>query len=246
MATPPAAKKPASEKTPAARKKPVGVAVPGKRRADWDAVERDYRTGEFTDGELASAHSLTREAIVRRRSKEQKADPSRWVKDLAPHVRAATNALLMQETVADAITQGHNKVTGAVMVAAEVNTRVILSHRTGLKAITDVKRTLLNQIEQAAANMTDLAEIIEMVRNPDDNGIDRANDALKKAMSRSALVDDLKKLADVDEKVRKGEREAFGLDDDPADKQEQQGPKMTDAQLALRITNLMSRTKGAQ
>ena len=62
--------------------------------------------------------------------------------------------------------------------------------------------------------MTDLAEIIEMVRNPDDNGIDRANDALRKAMSRSALVDDLKKLADVDEKVRKGEREAFGVDDD--------------------------------
>ena len=52
-----------------------------------------------------------------------------------------------------------------------------------------------------------------MVRKPDDNGIDRANDALRKAMSRSALVDDLKKLADVDEKVRKGEREAFGLDD---------------------------------
>lgn len=199
---------------PAPGEKDAGIPASGKRRIDWDAVERDYRTGEFTDGELASAHNLTREAIVRRRSKEQKADPSRWVKDLAPHVRAATNALLMQETVADAITQGHNKVTGAVMVAAEVNTRVILGHRTGLKAITDVKRTLLNQIEQAAANMADLAEIIEMVRNPDDNGIDRANDALRKAMSRSALVDDLKKLADVDEKVRKGEREAFGLDDD--------------------------------
>ena len=103
--------------------------------------------------------------------------------------------------------------TDTVLAAAEINTRVILGHRTGLKALTDVKRTLLNQIEQAAANMTDLAEIIEMVRNPDDNGIDRANDALRKAMSRSALVDDLKKLADVDEKVRKGEREAFGLDD---------------------------------
>lgn len=101
-----------------------------------------------------------------------------------------------------------------VQAAAEVNTRVILGHRTGLLALTNVKRTLLNQIEQAAANMTDLAEIIEMVRNSDDHGIDRANDALKKAMGRSALVDDLKKLADVDEKVRKGEREAFGLHDD--------------------------------
>jgi hypothetical protein len=31
-------------------------------------------------------------------------------------------------------------------------------------------------------------------------------------MGRSALVDDLKKLADVDEKVRKGEREAFSIE----------------------------------
>ena len=69
--------------------------------------------------------------------------------------------------------------------------------------------------------MVNLSDVIEMVRNPDENGIDRANDALRKAMSRSALVDDLKKLADVDEKVRKGEREAFGLDD--ASKPENEG-----------------------
>ena len=187
--------------------------MPGKQRTDWEAVERDYRTGKFTDGELSVSHSVTREAIVRRRGREQKADPTRWARDLAPHVRAATNALLMKETVADAITQDHTKVTGVVMAAAEVNTRVIMAHRTGLQALTQVKRSLLAQIEQAAANMADLSEIIEMARNPDENGMDRANDALRKAMGRSALVDDLKKLADVDEKVRKGEREAFGLDD---------------------------------
>jgi hypothetical protein len=30
-------------------------------------------------------------------------------------------------------------------------------------------------------------------------------------MTRSGLTDDLKKLAEVDERVRKGEREAFGI-----------------------------------
>ena len=93
-----------------------------------------------------------------------------------------------------------------------MNNQVILAHRHGLQELTSVKRTLLDQIQQAAALLPDLAEVVEMVRQPDDNGVDRANDALRKAMSRSALVDDLKKLADVDEKVRKGEREAFGLD----------------------------------
>ena len=136
---------------PASRKKDAGAAVAGKRRTDWEAVERDYRTGRFTLRELETKY--------------------------------------------------------------EVNKQVILGHRTGLQELTSVKRTLLGQIQQAAALLPDLAEVIEMVRKPDDNGIDRANDALRKAMSRSALVDDLKKLADVDEKVRKGEREAFGLDD---------------------------------
>jgi len=225
---------------PAPGEKDAGIAASGKRRTDWEAVERDYRTGKFTLRELEEKHKAFTSSISRKAKKDG------WTKDLSTAIKQATNAKLTSDLVNTLVNEGAQDVSNAVLAAAEVNTRVILSHRKGLQAITNVKRTLLNQIEQAAANMADLAEIIEMVRNPDGNGIDRANDALKKAMSRSALVDDLKKLADVDEKVRKGEREAFGLDDDPADKQEQQGPKMTDAQLALRITNLMSRTKGAQ
>ena len=193
---------------PAARDRGVGVAVPGRRGVDWEAVERDYRTGKFTLRELEEKHGVFNSSIAR------KAKNDGWTQDLRLAIRQATNAKLAGDLVSNFASEGAQNVSNTVLAAAEVNTRVILGHRTGLKAITDVKRTLLNQIEQAAANMTALAEIIEMVRKPDDNGIDRANDALKKAMSRSALVDDLKKLADVDEKVRKGEREAFGLDDD--------------------------------
>lgn len=120
----------------------------------------------------------------------------------------------MAELVKTEINDGQDKVKISVLAAAEIGKNVIMGHRKGLLRLTDVKVKLLMQIEQAAENMTDLTDIIEMVRNPDDNGMDRANDALRKAMGRSALVDDLKKLADVDEKVRKGEREAFSLDDD--------------------------------
>ena len=86
-----------------------------------------------------------------------------------------------------------------------------------------------------------------MVRNPDENGIDRANDALRKAMSRSALVDDLKKLADVDEKVRKGEREAFGLDA-AADGDVNGQPltkDMTDAERAVRLSRAINDSPAA-
>lgn len=194
-APPPASK-------PAVREKTAGIAVPGKRRTDWEAVERDYRTGRFTLRELEAQHGVSYASISR------KANEFGWSKDLREVIKQATDAAVLRETV----TQAQKDVTDTVLVAAEVNKQVILAHRHGLQELTSVKRTLLDQIQQAAAMLPDLAEVIEMVRQPDDNGIDRANDALRKAMSRSALVDDLKKLADVDEKVRKGEREAFGLD----------------------------------
>ena len=208
MASKPAPKKaPPKATTPAARKKAVGAAVSGKRRTDWEAVERDYRTGRFTLRELETKYGVNNSTISRR------ADKHGWTQDLSSAIKQATNAKLIQSIVAAECSTAQQNAAETVLVAAEVNKQVILGHRKGLQELTSVKRTLLDQIQQAAALLPDLAEVIEMVRKPDDNGIDRANDALRKAMSRSALVDDLKKLADVDEKVRKGEREAFGLDD---------------------------------
>lgn len=183
-----------------------GAAVAPKRvRTDWEAVERDYRTGKYTLRELEMEHHVSIAQISRKASSLQ------WTKDLRDAIRQATDAALLHENV----TEAQKNVTDTIVVAAEVAKNVILGHRTGLNRLSEVKRKLLAQIEQAAENMVDLSEVIEMVRNPDDNGIDRANDALRKAMGRSSLVDDLKKLADVDEKVRKGEREAFKIDDAP-------------------------------
>lgn len=197
---------PTKVKKPTVSTKTVGVAVSGRKPVDWQAVERDYRTDKLTLRELAQKHGANHATIARRAGREG------WAKDLTGAIRQATNARVIAETVQQKCDTAQQNATDAVLVAAEVNTRVILGHRQGLNRLTEIKGKLLAQIEQAAEHMVDLAEVIEMVRKPDDNGIDRANDALRKAMSRSALVDDLKKLADVDEKVRKGEREAFSLD----------------------------------
>jgi hypothetical protein len=116
-----------------------------------------------------------------------------------------------------------------------------------LARLNEIKNKLLNQIEQAADNLPDLEEVIEMIRKPDDNGRDAVNDAMRKAMSRSALVDDLKKLADVDEKARKGEREAFKIDA-PAEKtpDEAAASRYTDAERAAKLLYLMNQAKGQQ
>ena len=225
-------KAPKNATRPAATTKAAGVAASGKRRADWEAVERDYRTGRFTLRELETQHGVSYAQISR------KAKELGWSKDLREVIKQATDAAVLRETV----TQAQKDTTETVLVAAEINKQVILAHRSGLRAITEVKHALLNHIAKAAELLPDLDEVIEMVRSPDDNGMDRANDALRKAMSRSALVDDLKKLADVDEKVRKGEREAFGLDTSDGDPDAPGAPTkhMTDAERAIRLARLLS------
>jgi hypothetical protein len=208
------------------------VKTPAK--TDWEAVERDYRTSKYTLRELATKYGPSHQAIAKQ------AKNKAWTQDLSIAIKQATNAKLVDELVAKEVAKGGQAVANVVLVAAEVAKDVILGHRTGLNKITEIKRKLLAQIEQAAENMVDLAEVIEMVRKPNEDGMDRANDALKKAMGRSALVDDLKKLADVDEKVRKGEREAFSLDDAPEDAAAQAAGRYTDAERAVKLAYLMS------
>ena len=201
-----------------------------RTQTDWDAVERDYRTGRFTKRELAEKHGLSHTAINKRAIKFG------WVQDLSERINQATQAKLAQQVrneakakleefavstlVAKSVSDSFQNDVETIDLASDINAIVVSRHRKGLSEITQVRSTLLAHVAQAAANLDELAEIIEMVRCPDDNGIDRANDALKRAMSRSTLIDDLKKLAEVDEKVRKGEREAFsiGPTDDPAGK----------------------------
>lgn len=216
------------------------TAAARKEKTDWQAVERDYRTGQFTNRELGAKHHADHGLISR------KAKAGGWTKDLSVAIQQATNAKLVEELVTKEVTKSHQKVTNTIQAAAEVNKNVILGHRTGLNRLTTIKAKLLDQIEQAAANLPDLAEVIEMARNPDENGQDRVNDALKKALGRSALVDDLKKLSDVDEKVRKGEREAFSIDS--ADKDSKGNvmiAKLTDAERAVRLVDILQRQQRA-
>ena len=197
-----------TDKTPrkTTKQAPKGAGRVVKRKTDWEAVERDYRTGKYTLRELETKHGADNGLISR------KAKKNGWTQDLAVAIKQATSAKLAEQLVSKEVSKNQQKVSNTIDAAATMGANVILGHRKGLLSITNVKDLLLHQIQQAAVHMAEIADIVEMVRNPDDNGIDRANDALKKAMGRSALVDDLKKLADVDEKVRKGEREAFNIE----------------------------------
>lgn len=182
----------------------------GRRKADnaidWDLIQREYRLGQKTMQQIAADFSIQTSTISRRAKKEG------WVQDKAPEVSARAKAVLLISNTEKANANA-TPTQAEIEAAAEVRISVVLDHRKGLSRLRNLKDKLLVQIEQAVDTFPDLHELIELARRPNEFNVDRFNDMMAKAMDRPQLVDDLKKLAEIDERTRKGEREAFNLDD---------------------------------
>jgi hypothetical protein len=174
---------------------------PSIRKADWDAVHRDYRTGNYTLRELSHKYKITHQAISKKSIAEQ------WTQDLGEQINQATAAKLVQA----AVDKNVHSIAETVLAAAEINKNVILYHRKGLQRLAALKDRLLDEIERTIDNLPEIEAVIEMAKRTDESGHDRLRDSLKRVMSRTAVIDDLRKLSEIDERVRKGEREAFNI-----------------------------------
>ena len=122
---------------------------PAKPRADWDAVERDYRTGKYSLRELQARHGADHSLILRKARKEG------WTQDLSIAIKQATNAKLVAALVNTEVNESHQKVTAVVSAAANENTRVILSHRARLESLNDA-------VETAKAKLLSLGDTVSI------------------------------------------------------------------------------------
>ena len=154
------------------------------KRIDWDAVERDYRTGKFTLRELASKYGVSHQAIAKR------AKVGKWTQDLGEAIRAATNARLTSELVANEVAKGGQAVANVVLAAAEVNTQVILAHRQHLARMDEMLKAAEVKLSAIGDTVADVREAKTYV------------DAVASAVAaRKTLIEQ--------------ERKAFGIDDTP-------------------------------
>lgn len=180
---------------------------------DWDAIEPHYRAGVKSLREIGAEFGVAAPSIHKHAKKNG------WTQDLSAKIHAKAEALVNADAAnADAANSAANTKSvvnqqAVVDANAQAIYQIRIGHRRGLARLIAIKEKLLDSLEAVVDNLPNLPEVIEMVRQPDERGMDKANDALRRAMERSALVDDLKKLAEIDERVRKGEREAFGIDD---------------------------------
>lgn len=198
-----------------------------KKKADWEAIERDYRTGKFSDQELADKHGnvVTRQAI------SKKAKEKGWQKDLTTAVRQATRAKVIAaevakrvdkevaETVAGNVAKSCEATTDAVLAAAEVNKQVILRHRDDIAEAREVSLAMLNELKVATLDPEKLHALFDkLTEDMDPVGRTLLAQRFNDVMKIHARVGSMHKLADTLSKLQGLERKAFSLDDEEPDK----------------------------
>ncbi len=163
-----------------------------RRRIDWEAIERDYRTGQFSLRELENKHGAGYADIFRRSKKEQ------WTKDLREAVKAATSAALIQEVVTARTTDAQQSTTAVVLAAAEANKEVILAHR----------RRAAELSNDAAAAKAKLMALIDTVTDLREAG---ALAAALESLTRTnkALIEIERKAFNLDDDGKGGGGESF-------------------------------------
>jgi len=202
-----------------------GAAAPGRRRADWEAIERDYRTGQFSDQELADKHGN----VVSRQAISKRAKVQGWQKDLSAEVRRATKAKLIAEQVAERVAgevaekvaKSGNATIEAVLAAAETNKQVVLGHRRDIAKLSAITMSLVGQLETAASEK------------------DQA-----KRLPLGELVLTAQRAGQAMARLQHAERIAFGLDEEEdAAAGVGGGSQLTDAQRASRLATLLEKAR---
>lgn len=223
--------------------------APDKKPAvDWEAVERDYRTGQFTDRELGARYSVSHTAVQKRAKKGE------WQKDMAGAVRAATEAKLAEHEVAKVasaqvakqvaaqVAKALPATTAVVAALAEVRSAVEIRHRDDLRATRDVALSMLAELRSTGEHLDLLDEIADMLGKQDAGDENKLRTALNKALSLPSRVGAIKALADTITKLIDAERVTFKLDE-PDDAGSGGGRSLTDAERASRLATIIERAR---
>lgn len=183
---------------------------------DWDAIERAFRPGKKTIKQLASEYGVQASSISRRIKQYG------WVADKSENVDAVTNALLIQNASGNA-NPNATPSDLEIKAAAQANADVVLKHRKDLARIARLRDNLIGEVEEITNNLAlfrQLGELLDKSTTDKDGKKiqDRMNAIYKRVIDMSERIDNAKKIAEIDERVRKGEREAFGIDKSENDK----------------------------
>ncbi|QRF60240.1 hypothetical protein [Variovorax paradoxus] len=198
--------------------------------AHWPTIEADFRAGIKSIRQIAREHGLS-ETAIRKRAKAED-----WTRDLSAAIQAKADDLVRREAVRNEV-RAANQIPDKVVVDANANAvyRVQMAHRAGLTKLSALRDGLLSELEQAATPTA--APAPEAADG--EKGEDAADPQPAPGLTLPTRIAALKQLSEVDEKIRRGEREAYGIDKIQPD----EGgivSKLTDAERASRLAALFA------
>lgn len=182
------------------------MAQPKKAAPDWERIEADYRAGLLSVREIASAHGVSHVGIAKRAKRDG------WTRDLSKRIQDKAEQLVTTRTVTSELPEERAVTDRAIVEAnAEVIASIRLAHRKDISRSRTLAMALLGELEQQTGNIELFEQLGELLRNPDDKGMDRLNDLYHKVISTPGRIDGMKKLAETLKNLIGLEREAYGL-----------------------------------
>lgn len=180
-----------------------------KAPVQWDLVEVDYRAGILSLRAIGAKYGVSDAGILKRAKKEN------WVRDLGAKIREKAAAKVSAAAVSKPVSiQTAAYERELVEANATLQSDIILAHRQDIQRSRRLTMRLLDELEAQTDNLDLVEQLRELVYAPDDKGVDKRDELIRKVISLSSRSSTMKTLADSLKVLVGLEREAFGVDSD--------------------------------
>lgn len=177
-----------------------------RKPIDWERVEADYCAGVKSIREIARENGVTDTGV---RDKAKKAG---WSRSLTEKVAAKAERLLRNEVLRSQLrTEKAASDRELVEASAQAIVNVKLGHRKSIARQRELVERLLQELEAQTGDTELFDQLGELMRAPDDKGVDKLNEVYRKVIATPQRIDSLKKLAETLKHLIYLEREAFDI-----------------------------------
>ena len=190
--------------------------------------------------EIADGSGVSHVTISKRAKK------AGWTRDLSQKIQAKAEELVNKATVNSGVNtvnafSERATIDGNAQAVADVK----LAHRRDIHRARRLTNALLDELEQQTdpETLVLLKELGEVMRAPDDKGMDKLNDLYHKVIELGERSKTMKVLAESLQKLVDMERQAFGMDakggSDAGGEDGKPTRELTDTERAVRLLHML-------
>lgn len=187
------------------------------KKIDYDRIEPGWRAGLLSPHQLAALYTeetgqkVSHAAIIKHFKK------SGIARDLSSKINDRANAMVTEAMVTGKVTSKPSIPDSSIIEQGSVQVATVkLAHRHDIHRNRAIVARLMDELEEQVGpgNAALLAELGDMLRNPDESGQDKLNDLYRRIISLPERAKTAKTLAETLRITVDMERQAFGMDKD--------------------------------